>query len=122
MACDHVLEALAVAVAQLTYLVDVERAGTRRGAEQAAPEAGALLVRPVDQAQADGRLAPFGLRTQGLERAQLAEGAVRPTGEAGQLAQVGEDAVGVHHEATAAAAPSERGTNRPCPGWVRISP
>ncbi len=46
-----------------------------------------------------------------------------PAGQVGQLAEVGENAVGVHpYEATAAGARSERGTKRPWPGWVRISP
>ncbi len=42
-------------------------------------------------------------------------------GQVGQLAQVGENAIGVH-QATAAVAPSERGTKRPCPGCVTIWP
>ena len=160
--------------------------GAGGGAEQAAPEARALLVGPVDQAQPD-RALPVGVRAQRLERGheperavepaagrhgvdvraddheavllarevgphvaggvggdldrQLLElrahelarldplvgpahaaGAVRPAGQLRQLLEVREDAVGVHHDATAATAPSERGTKRPWPGWVRISP
>ena len=68
VARDDVLEALAVAVAQVAHLVQVERAGARGGAEQAAPEAGALLVGPVDEPQADRRRPALGLRAQRLER------------------------------------------------------
>jgi hypothetical protein len=187
VARDHVLEPLAVAVAQVAHLVDVERPGAGRGAEQAAAEAGALLVGPVDQAQAHGRAAGLRLRAQRLHRGELAERAVQPAagrhrvdvraddhepvrlagqvgpevaggvdahvdrqlgearaqelagahplvgpahpagpvgaaGEVGELAQVREDAVCPHQVATGAGAPSERGTKRPWPGWVRISP
>ena len=54
-----------------------------------------------------------------------AAGAVRAAGQARELAQVLEHAVRVHRgrvTATAAGAPSERGTKWPWPGWVTISP
>ena len=47
--------------------------------------------------------------------------AVRPAGEVGQLAQVREQAVGVHRGDRGGCA-SDRGVKRPWPGWVRISP
>ena len=68
VARHHVFEALAVAVAQVAHLVHLERAGAGGRAEQAAPETGAFLVRPVDQAQPDRRPARLGLRAHGLER------------------------------------------------------
>ena len=44
-----------------------------------------------------------------------------PAREAGQLAEVFQNAVGVH-VATGVRAPSDLRTKRPCPGWVTISP
>ena len=185
---EHVLEPLAVAIAQVTDLVDLERAGAGGRTEQAATEARALLVGPVDEPKANGP-ARAGLRAQRAQRAEDAERAVEPTarrhgvhvgaddhevvgvagqlgpevpggvhaqldrqlvepraqelarlhplvgpahaprsvgsaGEPRKLAQVLEDEVRVHrrHVATGAGAPSERGTKRPCPGCVLISP
>ena len=77
VAGDDVLEALAVAVAQVAHLVDLERAGARGRAEQAAPEAGALLVRPVHEPQPHRRAA-IGVRAQRADGAEDAERAVEP--------------------------------------------
>jgi hypothetical protein len=177
VARDHVLEPLAVAVAEVANLVRVERAGARRRAEQAAPEARTLLVGPVHEPEADRRLPVPAVRPERLDGREHAERAVepapgghgvdvraddheplllsgdvgpqvargvdgqlggqlvkpraqelarlgplirpadaprpvRPAGQAGQLAKVLEDAIGVH-DATGAAARSERGTKRP---------
>ena len=77
VAGDDVLEPLALAVLEVADLVDVERARAGRGAEQAAPEARALLVGPVDEAQPDRPLA-VGVRAQHLERGEEPERAVEP--------------------------------------------
>ena len=69
VARHHVLEPLAVAVAQVAHLVGVERAGAARRAEQAAPEARALLVGPVHEPQPDGRRALLRLAAQRLDGA-----------------------------------------------------
>ena len=190
VAGDDVLEPLALAVLEVAHLVDVERAGAGRGAEQAAAEARALLVGPVDEAQPDRRRVAVGVRAQrprarraspsapssqppagtestceptitkpscspgrsaqtlpassrsistgsssSLRAHQLARlhplvgparrGGRRPAPpvQLGELAQVGDDAVGVDHERDGGRArPSERGTKRPWPGRVRISP
>ena len=79
VARDDVLEALAVAVAQVPDLAHVERAGTGRGAEQAAPEARALLVGPIDQPQPYRRLPAGGLGAQRLDGGEYSERAVEPT-------------------------------------------
>ena len=50
-------QGVAVAVGQAAQHVDVERAHRRRAAEQAAAEAGALLVGPVDEGDGDRRAA-----------------------------------------------------------------
>ena len=77
VAGDDVLEPLAVAVLEVADLVDVERPRAGGRAEQAAPEARALLVGPVDEAQPHG---PFLLRVraQRLERGEDPERAVEP--------------------------------------------
>ena len=79
VAGHHVLEALAVAIAQVAHLVHLERACARRRSEQAAPEAGTLLVGPVHEAHAHGRLSVLAVRAQDLERAELAKRAVEPS-------------------------------------------
>src|SRR5947208_2311770 len=99
MAGEDVLEPLALAVAQVPHRVDLERPGTGRGAEQAAPEARALLVGPAHPPRA-----------------------VRTAREPRQLAQVLQHAVGVHDATGARLQLSERGTKRPCPGRVRVAP
>ena len=78
VAGDHVLEALPLAVAQVADVVDLERARARRGAEEAASEARALLVGPVDQPQPDRGRVPIGMRAQRLDRGEDPEGAVQP--------------------------------------------
>ena len=51
-----------------------------------------------------------------------AEDRKRIVDSANELNRLRQDAVGVHQDGTGVAAPSERGTNWPCPGWVLISP
>ena len=77
VAGDDVLEPLALAVLEVAHLVDVERARAGRGAEQAAAEARALLVGPVDEAQPD-RAVAVGVRAQDLERGEDPQRAVEP--------------------------------------------
>ena len=78
VAGHHVLQALAVAVAEVAHLVGIECPGAARRAEQAAPEAGALLVRPVHEPQPDGRRALLRLGPERLDGAVDAERAVEP--------------------------------------------
>ena len=74
---QRVRERDALVVLEVADRVGVERARRGGGAEQAAPEARALLVGPVDQLQRDrGRLAL--VRAQHLDRGQQAEAAVEP--------------------------------------------
>ena len=75
---DDVLEAPAVGVAQVAHGVGIERAGHGGGAEEAAAEARALLVGPVDERDGARRRALRGDRAQRLERPHHAERAVEP--------------------------------------------
>ena len=77
VAGDDVLEPLALAVLEVADLVDLERAGAGRGAEQAAAEARALLVGPVDEAQPD-RAVAFGVLAQDLKGGEQPQRAVEP--------------------------------------------
>ncbi len=68
-----------VAVAQLAQLVLVgHRSRRRRGAEERAPEAGALLVGPVDEPDRDGRRPLAGDPAQHLDRGDEVQAAVEP--------------------------------------------
>ena len=74
----HVLEAPAAGVDQISHRVGVERPRHSRAAEQAATEAGTLLVRPVDECDRHGEWAARGRLAQHLERRHHAERAVEP--------------------------------------------
>ena len=78
VARDHLLEALAVAIAQVAHLVGVERASTARRPEQAAAETGALLVGPVHEPQAYRRRPALGLGAERLDGREHAQRAVEP--------------------------------------------
>ena len=88
--------ALPSLVGQPAQDVDVERAHRRRAAEQAAAEAGALLVGPVDEGDGDRRGAVGGERPQQLEPGHHAERAVEPAalGHAVEVAADDEHVVG----------------------------
>jgi hypothetical protein len=76
---ERVLQPHAVAVAQVADVVGVELARDGRRAEQASPEAGALLIGPVDEPHGDlWRLADGGERAQDAERREDPERAVEP--------------------------------------------
>jgi hypothetical protein len=78
--CEHLRKGVAVGVATGAELVLVGH-GTGCGAraEQAASEARALLVRPVDEADRDGRLTFPGDAAEHLHSCDDVEGSVEPT-------------------------------------------
>ena len=76
---EGVLQAGALAVEEIADVVGIERAGGGRGAEEAAAEARALLVGPVDEADLDRRRrVRGGQRAHDAERGEEAERAVEP--------------------------------------------
>ena len=75
---ERILEPHPVRVAQVAHRVRIERARDGGGAEQAAAEARALLVRPVHERHRAGRRARLSERAQGLQGAHDAERAVEP--------------------------------------------
>ena len=75
---EHVGQRVALLVGQPAQHVDVERADRRRRAEQAAAEAGALLVGPVDEGDGHRRRALGGERAQQFEAGHHAQRTVEP--------------------------------------------
>ena len=75
---EHVGKLVALLVGQAAQHVDVERADTRRRAEQAAAEPGTLLVGPVDQGDRDRRSTVRGDGSKQLQPGHHAERAVEP--------------------------------------------
>ena len=76
---EGVLQAGALAVEEIADVVGIEGAGGGRGAEEAAAEARALLVGPVDEADLDRRRrVRGGQRAHDAERGEEAERAVEP--------------------------------------------
>ena len=91
-------------------------------AGEVGPEVAGLVYRDVDRQLVEPRAQEV-TRLRPLVGPGHAAGPVGAPGQVGELAEVGEDPVGVHpYDATAAGARSERGTKRPWPGWVTISP
>ena len=70
---------VALLVGQSSQDIDVERADTRRRAEQAAAEPCTLLVRPVDQRHGDRRYTFGGERPQQLQAGHHTECTVEPS-------------------------------------------
>src|SRR5204863_9976501 len=90
-------------------------------AGQVGPDVAGLVDRDRHRQLVEARTQEVA-RSGPLVRPAHAARAAGPAGEAGQLTQVGEYPVSVDHARTGASAVSERGTNRPWPGCVRISP